>query len=86
MILKMALITTITCNHFMPEEISSELGYNYFEGNDRPGDVRKEGTEFVPIEWVSDINFLKIQMIDPFITIMQLLPMYNGRQLTVGSQ
>ena len=43
----------------MPEEISSELGYNYFEGNDRPGDVRKEGTEFVPIEWVSDINFVE---------------------------
>ena len=43
----------------MPEEISSELGYNYFEGKDRPGDVRKEGTEFVPIEWVSDINFVE---------------------------
>ena len=35
-----------------------ELGYNYFEGSDKPGDFRKEGTEFVPMEWVSDINFL----------------------------
>ena len=42
----------------MPESISSELGYNYFSGKDKPGDVRKEGTEFVPIEWVSDISFL----------------------------
>ena len=32
---------------------------NYFDGNDKPGDVRKEGTEFVPIEWVSDISFVE---------------------------
>ena len=42
----------------MPENISSELGYNYFSGNDRPGDVRKEGKDFIPMEWVSDITFL----------------------------
>ena len=42
----------------LPEKISSELGYNYFAGKDRPGDVRKEGTEFVPMEWVSDVMFI----------------------------
>ena len=42
----------------MPESISSELGYNYFSGEDKPGDIRKKGTEFVPMEWVSDISFL----------------------------
>ena len=42
----------------LPEKISSELGYNYFAGKDRPGDVRKEGTEFIPMEWVSDVMFI----------------------------
>ena len=42
----------------MPENISSELGYNYFSGKDKPGDVRKEDTEFIPMEWVSDVTFL----------------------------
>ena len=42
----------------MPEEIAGELGYNYFDGNDKPGDVRKEGTEFVPLEWTSDVTFV----------------------------
>ena len=42
----------------MPENISSALGYNYFPGKDKPGDVRKEGTEFIPMEWVSDVTFL----------------------------
>ena len=43
----------------LPEEISSQLGYNYFSGNDKPGDVRKEGTDFVPFEWVSNVNFVE---------------------------
>ncbi len=42
----------------LPEKISSELGYNFFAGKDRPGDVRKEGTEFIPMEWVSDVMFI----------------------------
>ena len=42
----------------MSEDYVGELGYNYFEGNDKPGDFRKKGTEFVPMEWVSDVNFL----------------------------
>jgi len=42
----------------MPKEISGELGYNYFDGNDKPGDVRKYGTEFVPMEWISDVTFI----------------------------
>tara|TARA_Y100000768_G_scaffold96188_1_gene70004 strand:- start:193 stop:1305 length:1113 start_codon:yes stop_codon:yes gene_type:complete len=42
----------------MSKDYVGELGYNYFEGSDKPGDFRKEGTEFVPMEWVSDVNFL----------------------------
>ena len=42
----------------MSDDYAGELGYNYFEGSDKPGDFRKEGTEFVPMEWVSDINSL----------------------------
>ena len=42
----------------MSKDYAGELGYNYFEGSDKPGDFRKDGTEFVPMEWVSDINFL----------------------------
>ena len=30
-----------------------------FSGNDKPGDVRKEGTDFVPFEWVSNVNFVE---------------------------
>jgi len=42
----------------MPKDIAGELGYNYFVGNDKPGDVRKDGAEFVPMEWVSDVTFI----------------------------
>ena len=42
----------------LPDNIASELGYNYFSGNDRPGDVRKNGTDFVPMEWVSDVTYV----------------------------
>ena len=39
----------------MDDDIAGELGYNYFEGNDLPGDVRKDGTDFVPFEWISNV-------------------------------
>ena len=42
----------------LPDNIASELGYNYFSGNDKPGDVRKDGTDFVPMEWVSDVTYV----------------------------
>jgi len=42
----------------MSKEYVGELGYEYFEGDDKPGDVRATGTKFVPMEWVSDINYL----------------------------
>ena len=42
----------------MSEDYVGELGYDYFEGTDKPGDFRKKGTEFVPMEWISDVNFL----------------------------
>ncbi|MDQ7064833.1 MAG: TonB-dependent receptor [candidate division KSB1 bacterium] len=40
----------------LPEDIGKTLGYGNIPGNDRPGDYRKEGVEFQPMEWVADIN------------------------------
>jgi len=42
----------------LPDDVAGELGYNYFSGDDKPGDVRKEGAEFIPMEWVSDITYI----------------------------
>ena len=42
----------------LPDDVAGELGYNYFSGDDKPGDVRKEGAEFIPMEWVSDITYV----------------------------
>ena len=44
----------------LPENISSKLAkdgspYPNIPGKDRPGDFRKQGVEFVPMEWVADI-------------------------------
>ena len=68
------------------EKISSELGYNYFAGKDRPGDVRKEGTEFVPMEWVSDVMFVDNLVIVQFIMIMLLSRLNNGQKKMDGCQ
>lgn len=40
----------------MSEDIAGELGYKYFTGNDKPGDFRDSDVEFVPMEWVSNIQ------------------------------
>ncbi|MBL7012989.1 MAG: TonB-dependent receptor [Candidatus Marinimicrobia bacterium] len=37
----------------LPEDDVTGLGYHNFDGVDQPGDVRDDGVEFVPIEWVS---------------------------------
>jgi hypothetical protein len=42
----------------LPDDVAGELGYNYFSGDDEPGDVRKEGAEFIPMEWVSDVTYI----------------------------
>jgi hypothetical protein len=42
----------------LPAKIGDELGYHNFPGNDQPGDYRNNGVEFVPMEWVSDVNTL----------------------------
>ena len=42
----------------LPDDVAGELGYNYFSGDDKPGDVRKDGAEFIPMEWVSDITYI----------------------------
>ena len=40
----------------MSDKIASELGYHNFDGKDVPGDVREDDTNFVPMEWVSNVN------------------------------
>jgi hypothetical protein len=45
----------------MPDEIASNLGdsgspYPNIPGNDQPGDYREEGIDFIPMEWVTNIQ------------------------------
>ncbi len=40
----------------LPSEITDELGYGNIPGDDQPGDYRKHGVEYQPMEWVSNIN------------------------------
>jgi hypothetical protein len=40
----------------IPDNVAGELGYHNFNGEDAPGDVREDDVDFVPMEWVSDIN------------------------------
>lgn len=40
----------------LPASIGDELGYGNIPGDDRPGDVRKEGVEYQPVEWVPEIS------------------------------
>jgi hypothetical protein len=40
----------------MPENVADELGYGNIPGDDRPGDVRKEGVDYQPMEWVPSIE------------------------------
>ena len=45
----------------LPEDKLEAIGVNILPGldrNDNPGDVRPDDVEFVPIEWVSDVNGL----------------------------
>jgi len=40
----------------LPASITDQLGYGNIPGNDHPGDYRKEGTYYQPIEWISSIS------------------------------
>jgi hypothetical protein len=40
----------------LPEDIGDRLGYPYIPGDDRPGDYRKEGVEYVPMEAVPNVE------------------------------
>jgi len=40
----------------LPGSISDELGYGNIPGNDQPGDYRKQGVEFVPMEWTASLD------------------------------
>ncbi len=40
----------------LPETTAAALGYNNIPGNDRPGDYRKAGVKYQPMEWCSDVN------------------------------
>lgn len=43
----------------LPENIADKLGeYPNIPGNDRPGDYRKPGVEYQPMEWVPDVSNL----------------------------
>jgi outer membrane receptor protein involved in Fe transport len=44
----------------LPENIAGKLGTNYpnIPGSDEPGDVRKKGVSFAPIEWVATVERL----------------------------
>ncbi len=38
----------------LPESKTTKLGYNGIPGSDEPGDVRKKGVSFVPMEWIAN--------------------------------
>jgi len=38
----------------LPADIADRLGYGNIPGNDRPGDYRKPGVEYAPMEWTAD--------------------------------
>jgi len=40
----------------LSEDITDDLGYNGIPGDDRPGDYRKHGVDFQPMEYTSDYN------------------------------
>jgi len=40
----------------MSDDAAGDLGYYNFSGKDKPGDVRDEGAEFVPMEWVANVE------------------------------
>ncbi len=40
----------------LPAGTGDKLGYGNIPGEDGPGDVRKEGVAFQPIEWITDVN------------------------------
>lgn len=42
----------------LPRKTGDKLGYHNFAGDDQPGDYRKDGVEFVPMEWVANIENL----------------------------
>lgn len=42
----------------LPANVTDKLGYGSIPGNDRPGDYRKAGVEYVPMEWVADYQTL----------------------------
>ncbi|MDZ7374340.1 MAG: TonB-dependent receptor, partial [candidate division KSB1 bacterium] len=57
----LSFVNTFDYNYYMyslhlPKEIAEPLGYLYIPGNDRPGDYRKEGVEYQPMEPVRDMS------------------------------
>jgi len=40
----------------LPASIADELGYGNIPGHDKPGDYRRHGVEYVPMEWVASID------------------------------
>lgn len=46
----------------LPKDVGDELGYGNISGNDRPGDYRKSGVDYVPIVSISDLDMVN----DPY--------------------
>lgn len=42
----------------LPRDIADELQYGNIPGDDNPGDTRKTGVDFVPMEWVKNMDNL----------------------------
>ncbi len=40
----------------LPSDITDELGYGNIPGEDKIGDVRKEGVDYQPMEWTADLD------------------------------
>jgi len=61
---RLSFVNVYDRNYYMqslhlPAKIADRLGYGNIPGNDRPGDYRKTGVEYQPMEWVADYTQLR---------------------------
>ena len=68
----------------LPEKIAKELGYNYFPGDDKPGDFEKAVLILFPWNGYQILTFLTNLMKDQFITIIEQVIFISGLHLLVG--
>lgn len=68
----------------LPEEVFEDIEgtpYDFIPGNDRPGDYRKPGTPFVPIEIVSNVNDVGNPSTRPLYYVRQEGQMDGGQYM-----